>query len=552
MDNKKIKPWKKHELLENAVLELPPSDISKLLEELGDVKFTALALGYACRYRGLETVKALVDGGATFSFDLDMLKRLYGKVRPLPVAFGYEDFSLALASSVKLDYMGGIFKRGKEKGLKLLPLDERLEILDYFCENAEKIGFKPDEFLFYAYFSNEWEMISALKNRGVTISGDFALKITKGSGSFFWFDYCYLTQQLNEEEFIRVLSALITEIGEIGISEIGIGEDKKLLYTDYFWRLNEEKLSKPELFRFLLDNFDQSKMNKGDLMKKLIEQDNVPCLEIAADNGWLKQPKKRDEMIAFAAEKGKTECTAFLLDFKNRTADLAAEHARAEKKQLRELNADPNSVTELKKIWSFIKREDGTLVITGYKGNKTEITVPEKIGKDTVTAIGEYAFSPYALRIRKEQRDLRYAVTEVKLPDTITEIGEFAFYQCKSLARIELPPMLTEIPKGMLDLTAISSIIINGNVKKIGAVAFYGCRLLKTAVLCEGVEEIDNSVFYNCHLLESVELPMSVKKIAAGENNNPFWGCRNLTVTLHKGSYAEEYCVENKIPFKYK
>ncbi len=53
MDNKKIKAWEKHGILENAVLEQPPSEVSKIFKELGEVWVTSFALGYACRYREL-------------------------------------------------------------------------------------------------------------------------------------------------------------------------------------------------------------------------------------------------------------------------------------------------------------------------------------------------------------------------------------------------------------------------------------------------------------------------------------------------------------------
>lgn len=84
-------------------------------------------------------------------------------------------------------------------------------------------------------------------------------------------------------------------------------------------------------------------------MKGVIDQNSVACLEICAKAGWLDMPRKRDEMIRYASECGRTECSAWLLDFKNRTADFAAERKKAEQKMMRELNANPNSVTEMKK-----------------------------------------------------------------------------------------------------------------------------------------------------------------------------------------------------------
>ena len=266
-------------------------------------------------------------------------------------------------------------------------------------------------------------------------------------------------------------------------------------------------------------------------------------------------------MIAFAAENKKTECTAWLLEFKARTADLAAERERAERREKRELNADPTTPTAMNKIWGWNTREDGTLLITGYKGNETVIKVPSRIGKDTVTAIGEYAFSPRAKFIHEDQRELRKNITEVLLPDSITEIGEFAFYQCKALRNVNIPEKLREIPKGMLDITGIEEIDISGNVKKIGAVAFYACQDLKRAVLREGVEEIDSAAFIYCGALHTVEIPRSVKTIVYDKDKldyftkipqNPFTGCGILTVLLYKGSYAEAVCSEIGLPFEYK
>ncbi len=62
-----------------------------------------------------------------------------------------------------------------------------------------------------------------------------------------------------------------------------------------------------------------------------------------------------DRLLAGTVGDEQTECSAWLLEFKNRTADFAAERDRAEKRMMRELNANPNSVTELKKIWGYEK-----------------------------------------------------------------------------------------------------------------------------------------------------------------------------------------------------
>ena len=68
------------------------------------------------------------------------------------------------------------------------------------------------------------------------------------------------------------------------------------------------------------------------------------------------------------------------------------------------------------------------------------------------------------LRKYKEEPD----VTEVVIPNDITEIAERAFMYCEN----------------------IKAVIINGNVKTIGLMAFYRCYKLETITIAEGVEKI--------------------------------------------------------------
>ena len=151
-------------------------------------------------------------------------------------------------------------------------------------------------------------------------------------------------------------------------------------------------------------------------------------------------------MIAYANEKNAIECTAWLLDFKNRTADLADERKKAEKKIERELNANPNSAAELRKVWSFKKLEDETLIITNYRGKQTKITVPAKIGKSAVTAIGKEAFSPFRSRVCHGREFFR-TITEITLPDGIAEIGEMAVDSCLALTTVVVPKSVSVIGK---------------------------------------------------------------------------------------------------------
>lgn len=445
--------------------------------------------------------------------------------------------------------------------------------------------------LFRAILYNNTEEASRLKANGKKLSEEALNTLLKGGDSGERFEFCVISGQLSNEDFIRVMSELISEIGE----------GKKLCYNDRFYQYNEERLYDPKQLRFILDHFNQSRIPKGELMRAIIDRDNAACLAVAAEYGWLKQPKKRDEMIKYASENGKTECTAFLMDFKNRTADFAAERQKAEKKAQRELNAAHDSVTAMKQIWNFKKQNDGTLIITKYKGSKTEITVPVKIGKDTVTAIDKYAFSPSAPGITTEQAIQRRDITRITLPDTlkyigngafynideipkiiipdgVIEIGEAAFAGCASLKeitlpdsiqkigkqifyrstaleRIKLPPKIAEIPdEAFAHCTNLKTVEIPESVRKIEKNAFYNCDSLEEIVIPNGTENIAREAFGKCPNLKTVVIPASVNKIAVTSDSSKrtiFFESPNVTAIVEPGSYTEKYCKRNEIPYRY-
>lgn len=590
--------------LENMVLLDTPQELAALCKLLRKDENSCRALGLACRFRGLEYVKALVENGANFKYIRPEGQggyfSIYYWLAPLEVnqalrSAYFINSDPCFSSVIQLTNVKG----AAVKTLKALPIEERAKIVKYLCENSERVQLDPGELLFYSIMSNSKKITAVLKEYGAKFSEKRTTMLTESGRSFEWQEFCNMADNIGDDEYLEIMRNIIAEIG-----------GKKLHYTDsIYWGnynayRNQLRLYKPEIFRFILENFNQKKMNKTQLMKGAIDQNSPQCLEMCAENGWLKMPRKRDEMIQYASDNDKTECTAWLLDFKNRTADLAAEREKAEKKAERELNADPNSVTELKKIWSFENRGDGTLVITRYKGKRTEIEVPAKIGKNAVTAIGEFAFSPDASRITSDQRNFRRTISKVKLPDSIQIIGAAAFQDCWEMSELNIPDSVVEIGdnafcgcrkvtefvvpetvkktgKGLFagctalrsvklpennaevgdymfsNCTALEKITIPPAVVRIGKWAFNRCSSLEEIVVPEGVTEIDRQAFMNCTSLKSVVIPASVKTIKNYKyrNNAPetvFHDSPNVTVFVEPKSYAEKYCKRNEIAFKYR
>lgn len=130
------------------------------------------------------------------------------------------------------------------------------------------------------------------------------------------------------------------------------------------------------------------------------------------------------------------------------------------------------------------------VVITGYKGDGTYVSVPSAIDGLPVERIGNLAFYKGA------------KVVYVSLPETVKELEENAFYFC----------------------TAMESIVLPHSLQKIGDKSFSWCENLKTVALPDGLTEIPAFCFNECKALTSVDIPASIKTIG----NRAFSGCTAL------------------------
>ena len=141
--------------------------------------------------------------------------------------------------------------------------------------------------------------------------------------------------------------------------------------------------------------------------------------------------------------------------------------------------------------YEYYINDEGTVTISGWKGEEEILKVPADIDGITVAEIGGWAFY-YCDNL-----------TSIELPDTITTIGERAFIYCENLTSIELPDTVTIIGEG----------------------AFEGCTNLTDIKLSDSVTTIGDEAFGNCFSLTSIELPNSLTMCGI----NPFIGCPNLT-----------------------
>ena len=169
---------------------------------------------------------------------------------------------------------------------------------------------------------------------------------------------------------------------------------------------------------------------------------------------------------------------------------------------------------------------EGTLTISGT-GDMWDYTWQEKtpwassyssikevILKNSVTSIGEYAFSDCS------------SLTSVTIPNSVTSIGEYAFSGCSSLTSVTIPNGVTSIEHGAFSsCSSLTSVIIPNSVTSIETGAFYHCTGLTNVTIPNSVTHIGNYAFRGCSSLTSVTIPNSVTSIRP----YAFSDCSSLT-----------------------
>jgi hypothetical protein len=208
------------------------------------------------------------------------------------------------------------------------------------------------------------------------------------------------------------------------------------------------------------------------------------------------------------------------------------------------------------------------VVITGYKGTATRVTIPATIEDMPVKEIGPFAFCAYNINAQSitspgynkkgtlttsaytvnilwdeailKNADVIYKITSVVIPEGVTKIGTAAFAETSikktslgpsattvthALASITIPSTVTEIGvnafTGCEKLTAIT---LPSSLKTLGIGIFDGCKGLKTISIPEGVTIIPAGTFAGCTALSSITFPKSLSGIEEGA----FRGCTSL------------------------
>lgn len=197
---------------------------------------------------------------------------------------------------------------------------------------------------------------------------------------------------------------------------------------------------------------------------------------------------------------------------------------------------EPVIIDDFKDEFTYSELSDGTLEITGYDGNETEIIVPTLHENKRIKAISKQAFmnrdfTKVIIRegiesIGDEAFQSCTKLTDISLPDSLKSIGKYCFAFC-GLTSINLPDRLRSIGDRAFTQSRITSITIPNEVKQLNDI-FYYCTELKSVIIGNGITVIPSQAFFNCSALESVYLPSKVKVIEP----EVFTNCTSLTSVI--------------------
>lgn len=553
----KLSKVRQVELLETTVVKGAPEEVTEILKKLGKVEISARALGIACRFKGLEWVKALINGGARFSFWLDgaaetkydcsnhnlfeamLLDHItdFNRTAPLFVQGNHTEYLMEYRNMEEETESwwiedGTVLFCGGQK-ISILPQKERLSILKWLLESQNLDG---EKLLFYSMLEENNDFTELLLKHGVKIPESIIYSLTTGKGGdFTWFDWMEYVRQ-------RDVKKTITSFRKIAKCLDG----KKILITNsYFqdtstrdgfqYKKYDNQCLCTEFIQFAFSECDCAKLNKRDLAEYAIDKNDVAIITALANAEAFKTPSVREALIEKAQSGNHMEILAFLLDFKNKKVDIQKETKNREKKEMRELTQSPTSAASLRKVWSVKENEDGTLCLTNYKGEgnvrSSTVAVPETIGKKVVTRL-EGTFDCF--------KDLK----EITLPGTIIEIGMWTFRQCCNLERCNAPQNLKTIGERAFEgCSSLKEFEIPPTVEIIGSEAFEGCKSLTHVTIPSGVKRIKTNTFRGCTSLEKVVIPDSVGEIGY----NAFGGCialadvsmNNDEITIDKHAFDQ-------------
>lgn len=269
------------------------------------------------------------------------------------------------------------------------------------------------------------------------------------------------------------------------------------------------------------------------ILSRIFAEDYSDGLTFYSKNGKITDSNIESDYIEPAKKVKAEKCLKWIEDYK--TAMGKDAHLKEGKKE----KTKAPSVAELKKIWAFRKDDSGDIIITNYKGNETEVSVPENIGKSKVIGIDEEAFSAIKSGRTSASRRAIKSIEKISIPDTVKNIGRRTFYQCQELTELRLPQSVSIETPCFIGCSGLTD--EDGNIIFDG-VLYWHNDIATDVIVPDNVKVIENGAFDHCSSLKKVQIPDTVTKLC----QHSFESCYNLTdINIPESICVEEPCFRN-------
>lgn len=188
----------------------------------------------------------------------------------------------------------------------------------------------------------------------------------------------------------------------------------------------------------------------------------VGCAEGAEEpttESTLQEYRATITALEEALSKAKEEQERLALDYQSRITSL--------EEKLAQLNAKEDLPLGEERVEFRYRVENGSAIITGYRGECALLTVPQTLDGYPVIAIGERAFEGATF-------------SAVILQEGVSSIGWFAFYGCENLINVTLPESVSSIGYAVFDGCGDLTVYCNADSYAARYAQSYGLTLITT------------------------------------------------------------------------
>lgn len=200
-----------------------------------------------------------------------------------------------------------------------------------------------------------------------------------------------------------------------------------------------------------------------------------------------------DRYINFSVQRGSSEITASLLEYRNKHFSTDEISSFFEHSELVEFGFSVPSYHQLASSWEFLGDSLG-IIISGVKRGVTSGVIPAATSEGfPVVSIVSSSFNAetrFSFLNPNPFDSTYFSLEHLIIEANITSLPVSCFRGCSNLISITLPDSLVEV----------------------GSCCFFGCSSLTEIVFPPNISVLDNLTFYNCSSLRKIVFPQNLKK----------------------------------------